>query len=125
MVLTSRQRLHVFLVTKEVFMLTCVAISIGLLILEHTEQLSPLQLRYVDIFEVGVSILFLCEFLFELHFAQDRGRYMRHNWYYLLAAVPIPAQTFEALHGIRALRLLKLFKAFSHMRYERNTRLFR
>lgn len=98
--------------------------SLGLLVLEHFEQLSPTQLHMVDIFEIGVSIIFLCEFLFELHFARNRVQYFRHHWFYLLAAIPIPSQTFEFMHGIRALRLLKLFKLFAHMRYERNTRLF-
>jgi len=105
-------------------MLALVVLSLGLLVLEHLEHLSPAQLHMVDIFEITVSIIFLCEFLFELHFARDRTQYFRHHWFYLLAAIPIPTQTFEFLHGIRALRLLKLFKLFAHMRYEHNTRLF-
>ncbi|HRC28548.1 MAG TPA: hypothetical protein PKV96_04150, partial [Candidatus Saccharimonas sp.] len=56
--------------------------------------------------------------------AKDHALYLRHHWFYLLAAVPVPSTTFELLRGIRALRLLKLFKIFAHMRYERNTRLF-
>ncbi len=121
---TDKKRLRRFLLTKEIFMLSLVGISLALLGLEHFESLSAAQLHMVDIFEIGVSIVFLSEFLFELHFARDRSRYLRHHWFYLFAAIPLPTQTFEALHGIRALRLLKLFKTFAHMRYEYNTRLF-
>jgi len=105
-------------------MLSLVATSTVLLALEHFEQLSAVQLHYVDIFEIAISLLFLTEFFFEYYFARDRSLYFKHHWFYLLASIPIPTQTFEALHGIRALRLLKLFKIFAHTRYERNTRLF-
>lgn len=125
MKISSRlQKLRRFLTAKEIIMMTLVFISLALLFLEHLETLSPQQLHMIDIFEITVSIIFLCEFLFELHYARDRAKYFRHHWFYLLAAIPIPTQTFEFLHGIRALRLLKLFKLFAHMRYERNTRLF-
>ena len=120
----KKQLLRRFLAVKEVFMLSLVVISLSLLALEHFEQLSPMQLHWVDVFEISVSILFLGEFFFEYYFARDRSLYFKHHWFYLLAAIPIPTQTFEALHGIRALRLLKLFKIFAHTRYERNTRLF-
>ena len=106
-------------------MLSLVAVSFLLLLHEHFEQLSPVQLHYVDIFEISISLLFLAEFFFEYHFARNRKLYVQHHWFYLLAAIPIPTQTFEALHSIRALRLLKLFKIFAHTRYERNTRLFK
>lgn len=104
--------------------MSLVVLSLSLLGLEHFEHLSTAQLYIVDIFEIGVSTIFLCEFLFELHFARNRVQYFRHHWFYLLAAIPIPSQTFEFMHGIRALRLFKLLKIFAHMRYERNTRLF-
>lgn len=112
------------MLVKEVIMLSLVAVSLVLLVLEHFETLSTVQLHYVDIFEITISLLFLVEFFFEYYYARDRALYVKHHWFYLLAAIPIPTQTFEALHGIRALRLLKLFKIFAHTRYERNTRLF-
>lgn len=118
------RKLRRFLAIKEMLMMALVLISFALLALEHFEVLSSTQLHMIDVFEITVSIIFLCEFLFELHFARDRILYFKHHWFYLLAAIPIPTQTFEFLHGIRTLRLLKLFKLFAHMRYERNTRLF-
>jgi voltage-gated potassium channel len=124
MTAARRNKIRRFLVIKEVFMMSLVAISSSTLVLEHFEKLTPMQLHYVDIFEIGVSIIFLTEFFFEYYYARDRALYFKHHWFYLFAAIPIPTQTFEFLHTIRVLRLLKLLKIFAHMRYERNTRLF-
>lgn len=113
-----------FLLIKEIIMLSLVAASFVFLALEHFEQLNHSQLFAIELFEIVVSIVFLSEFLFELHYARDRRHYMKHHWYYLLAAIPIPTTSFELLKGIRALRLLKLLKIFAHLRYESNTTLF-
>lgn len=94
------------------------------LVLEHLEQLTTAQLYALDAFEIFVGLVFLIEFAFELHYAKDRKQYWRHHWYFLLASVPLPMQTFDILRGLRILRLVRLFKVFAHMRYERNTWLF-
>lgn len=117
-------RLRRFLAVKEIIMYSLVALSFIFLALEHFEKLTENQLRLIELYEVGVALVFLAEFVFEWHFARDRRKYFRHHWFYLIAAVPIPTQTFEILRGVRLLRLLKLLKIFAHMRYERNTRLF-
>ncbi len=117
-------KLRRFLLIKEVVMYVLVALSFAFLALEHFERLSHEQLLAVETFDVMVGVIFLAEFIFEWHFARDRSRYVRHNWFYLLAAVPIPTTSFEVLRGVRLLRLLKLLKIFTHLRYEHNTRLF-
>jgi voltage-gated potassium channel len=105
-------------------MFVLVALSFVFLALEHLERLSEGQLRAAEVFEVGVALVFLAEFVFEWHFAKDRRKYFRHHWFYLAAAIPVPSTTFEILRGIRLLRLFKLLKIFAHVRYEQNTRLF-
>ena len=101
-----------------------VGLSFVTLALEHLERLSHEQLLMAETFDVVVGLIFLAEFVFEWYFARDRDKYVRHHWFYLIAAVPIPTTTFEALRGVRLLRLLKLLKIFAHLRYEHNTRLF-
>lgn len=118
------EALRRFLAIKEAVMLTLVALSLGFLVLEHTETLTHAQLQVIELFEIGVALVFLAEFWFEWRHAKDRRQYVKHHWFYLLAAIPIPTQMFEILRGVRALRLLKLLKVFAHMRYERNTHLF-
>lgn len=88
------------------------------LVLEHLEHLTESQLYALEAFETVVGALFLLEFGLEFYFAKDRKKYWRHHWYFLIAAVPLPTQTFELLRGVRALRILRLLKIFAHLRYE-------
>ena len=120
----QKRRVRQFLFVKEVIMLTLVAMSFIFLALEHFEVLSHEQLHAIEIYEIVVSLLFLAEFLFELYYAKNRSKYWRSHWFYLLAAIPIPTESFEILKGIRFLRLLKLTKIFAEYRYDRNTWLF-
>ncbi len=120
----QKQKLRRFLLIKELVMFGLVALSFMFLAFEHFEQLSHEQLRLVELFDVAVGLVFMAEFVFEWYYARDRRAYIRYHWFYLIAAVPVPTQSFELLRGIRLLRLLKLLKIFAHVRYEYNTRLF-
>ena len=121
---TKKQKLKTFLAIKEAVMIGLVLLSLAFLALEYLGMLSIAQLYAVDAFEVLLALLFVAEFVFEWYHARDRTRYVRTHWFYLLAAIPIPTQTFEILRGIRLLRLMKFFKIFIHMEYENNTKLF-
>jgi hypothetical protein len=118
------KKLRLFLLVKEIIMFTLVVFSFVFLALEHFEILSHEQLLFIDYYDVAVALIFLAEFIFELYFAKDKGKYWKSHWFYLIAAVPIPTETFELLRGVRALRILKLLKIFAEYRYDRNTRLF-
>ena len=120
----GRARLRRFLAVKEIVMITLALLNLVFLGLEHLEVLSHEQLVAVELFDIATAVLFIAEFMFEWYWAKDRTKYIRHHWFYLLAAIPIPSTLFEELRLIRVLRLLKLLKVFGHMRYERNTRLF-
>lgn len=101
-----------------------VILNLLLLFIELSYHLDHVYVIWIEIFGIATAIIFLIEFWFEWYYAKDRTRYVRHNWFYLLAAVPIPTALFEELRAIRSLRLLKLLEIFAHMRYEHNTRLF-
>ena len=109
---------------KEIFMNILVVANVVLLAYEHFHEPPLSELLLIDAFDIATALLFIAEFIFEWYWARDRKLYIRHHWFYLFAAVPIPTASFEILRGIRALRLLKLLKIFAHMRYDRNTRLF-
>lgn len=120
----TRGRLRRFLAVKEFIMLSLVGFNIAFLAAEHFLHLSDDQIHAIEVFDILTALIFISEFLFELHFARDRRHYIKYHWFYLLAAIPIPSQIFEEMRVIRALRLLKLLKIFAHLRYEYNTRLF-
>ncbi len=112
------------MIAKEAIMIILAILCLAGLVLEHFEKLTESQLYALEAFEIIVGVLFIIEFSFELYYAKDRKKYWRHHWYFLIASVPLPTQTFDALRGIRILRLLRLFKIFAHLRYEENTWLF-
>ena len=120
----KQQKLRRFLAVKEVIMVTLVGLNLLFLVIEHIEVLSQQQIKIIEVFDIATALVFLAEFGFELFWAKDRAKYVRHHWFYLFAAVPIPSTLFEELRAVRLLRLLKLLKIFAHMRYEYNTRLF-
>lgn len=120
----QKRKVRQFLGIKEVIMTFLVILSFVWLALEHFERLDEAQLRLAEAYEVIVGAIFLGEFIFEWYYALDQSKYIRHHWFYLIAAIPVPTASFELLKGVRLLRLLKLFKIFAEYRYERNTRLF-
>lgn len=120
----EKERLRRFLAVKEIVMIGLVVMNVVLLVLEHFVPLTHEQLVAIEVFDAATALVFLAEFGFELYWAKDRGKYIRHHWFYLLAAIPVTTTLFEELRVVRLLRLLKLLKIFGHMRYERNTRLF-
>ena len=120
----QKRNLRIFLITKEVIILSLVASSLILVGLEHFSQLTHEQLLKIEIYETFVGILFLSEFVFEWYHAKDRRYYFKYHWFYLFAAIPVPLESFELLRGIRAFRLIKISQAFAHLRYEHNTHLF-
>lgn len=109
---------------KNIIMLLLAVTCLLLLGVEYLYNLSALATLRIEWFEMAVGIIFLAEFIFEWYHAKNKRLYIRHHWYYLLASIPLPFQTFDILRGVRVLRVLRLFKAFSHIRYEENTRLF-
>ena len=120
----NTKKLHQFLRAKEIMMMLLVIANFGFLAYEHFLEPPLDQLRLIEAFDIFSALLLIAEFIFEWYWARDRNKYLRHHWFYLFAAVPIPTASFELLRGIRALRLLKLLKIFADMRYERNTKLF-
>ena len=87
-------------------MLVLVVMNLGFLAYEHFYEPPLEELRLIELFDIASALVFLAEFIFEWYWARDRRLYVRHHWFYLLAAIPIPTASFELLRGIRALRLL-------------------
>ncbi len=117
-------RLRRYMFIKEVVMTFLVFVGFGTVIIEHLEVIEGEQLLIIDAIDVTIALIFLWEFWHEWYYARDRRKYLRYNWYYLLAAIPIPSQAIEILRGIRLLRLLRLAEEFARWRYEHNTHLF-
>ena len=73
-------------------MMTLIGLNLLLLAAEHLLPLTHAELLAIEIFDVATALLFLAEFGFEWYWARDQRQYVRHHWFYLLAAIPIPSR---------------------------------
>ncbi|MBI2285463.1 ion transporter [Candidatus Saccharibacteria bacterium] len=92
--------------------------SLVLLGIEELGYFSEPQLRAVYVFDVVVGLIFLGELLLELKITTNKKSYIKSNWYYLFAAIPLPYTFAELLRGLRILRVIKLIRAGVHFEYE-------
>lgn len=115
----SAKTLH-WLVIKEYLLLALVLLSFAFLAFEYFGHLSTAQLRWVEWYEIVLGCLFIADFVYELRLATDKRRYVRHNWFFLLAAIPIPSNLANALRIIRLVRIIRLIRATAHLEFARH-----
>jgi len=109
-----------WLVIKEYVLLGLVLLSFAFLGFEYFGHFSATQLRMVEWYEIGLGCLFIADFVYEWRLATDKKRYVRHNWFFLLAALPFPSNLADALRLIRLLRIIRLIRATAHLEFARH-----
>lgn len=109
-----------WLVIKEYLLLLLVLISFAFLGFEYFGQLNETQLKWVEVYEITLGCIFIADFVYELRLAADKWRYVRHNWFFLLAAIPLPSNLADALRLIRFLRIIRLVRATAHLEFARH-----
>ena len=109
-----------WLVIKEYLLLTLVLLSFAFLGFEYFGHLSTAQLRWIEWYEIVLGCIFIIDFVYELQLATDKRAYVRHNWFFLLAAIPVPSNLADALRLIRFLRIIRLFRATAHLEFARH-----
>lgn len=91
-------------------------LSAVLLILELSSELSSTQLRFFYALDLAIAFAFLADFLYELYTAKNRKLYFRHNWYLLLASIPITGGTYQALRSVQLIRLMRIVRLYARIR---------
>lgn len=81
------------------------------------EPTAPLQqfLRYGDMF---VALTLLAEFILRLILSPHRTLFIRHNWWYLIAAIPLPLSILTLLRGLRLIGLMRMLKIGLHLSFD-------
>ena len=110
---TSRFRVY-----KEYFILTLIVGGLVFLGFEMFGKLSSRQLVYFEVLEYATSAVFITDFIYELQRSPDKRSYIKHNWFYLLAAIPLPYAAADLLRSIRLIRVIKLLRFGMHYEYE-------
>lgn len=104
-------------IAKELFLGILAIFSIGIVLFDTFGQLTENQRATVDRIDFCVAILFLVDWTFSYYFSRNRRRFLRRNWYLLLAAIPLTDTLTQAMRGLRVLRLLRILRAGEHLNY--------
>jgi len=107
---------------KEYLMAILAVTSLTVLALDEFGHLSAAQLHDIYVYDVVVGCIFIIEFFYELRRARNRGMYLKRNWYFLLAAIPLPYSFAMLLRGLRLIRVFKLLKFGSHVQFEKRVK---
>lgn len=102
---------------KEVILALLALMSILLVVYEIIYEPNAQTLRTLNHIDIVIACIFLIDFCASLILTSDRKKYLRHNWYFLFAAIPITDSIAELLRGVRMLRLVRLIRAGEHLDY--------
>lgn len=102
---------------KEVFLAALALISVCSLVYEFLADPSEhLRVRIND-FDFAIAIVFLTDFFTGLIRSRRKRHFLAHNWYFLLASIPLTYGWAEALRGLRVLGLVRLIRATEHLNH--------
>lgn len=108
---------HKLFLLKEIFLALLAILSMCLVIFEFIVQPDVQTLINLNHVDIMIASIFLTDFVVSLLLTSDRQKYMRHNWYFIFASIPITDSIAEMLRGIRILRLVRLIRAGEHLDY--------
>jgi voltage-gated potassium channel len=88
-------------------MIALAFVSVALLVYENTTVLPLVQMRLFDGIDTTIALIFLAEFFIKLLLSKHKALFFKHNWWLLLASIPVSTPWTQ---GLRALRLLTIFR---------------
>lgn len=125
-IMKSKKKTNKRLLYKEIIFSVLALLSVFLLIFEYFGSPEPEQISKIYKFDLVVAIIFLVDFLYQLYNSKNKRLFMKHNWYLLLASIPVTEGWAEVLRGLRILSLVRLLRATEHVHYvEKNINLKR
>ena len=97
----------------EFFMLILCVLSLGMLTIDLVHDLKPGTKQIIEIFDFGICMVFLYDFLRNIVIAKDRWGYMKWGWIDLLSSIPnIDLLRYGRIARVlRIVRLLRVFKS--------------
>jgi hypothetical protein len=100
---------------KELILTILAGFSVGIVVAELFFSPTREQHLLINHADFAIACVFLLDFCVELTLAKNRRLYLRKNWYFLLAAIPITDSVAELLRGLRVLRLIRLIRVGEHL----------
>jgi voltage-gated potassium channel len=99
---------------SEILLSLLAIISIALLIYELSAEIYNVEWLYQ--LDFVIASIFLADFFIGLYISKNKKKYMKQNWYLLLASIPIPADLFQTLRALRLLRLLRIVRMLARIK---------
>lgn len=103
-------------VARDLLLSSLALLSAGLLVFELTAELVPEQTRLLYTVDFAIALLFLMDFIYEYTSATDKKKYLRHNWYLLIASIPITGGVYQALRSVQLVRLLRIVRLYARVK---------
>ena len=85
-------------------------VFLAVLIVEYAFQLTPAQMRWLELAGWLIWAIFTVDFVVRLALAPDKGRFLRGNWLSALAIVLPAFRVFRVLRALRVLRTVRLVR---------------
>lgn len=95
---------------SDYLLITLALISVGLLLLEVTSDLTVETLAMIRAIDLGVALIFGLEFLTRLSESQAKKKFMRENWWQILASIPVTASGTQILRGLMLIRIFRIVR---------------
>lgn len=84
-----------------------------LLILITFYNLDPVTVQQIIYFDLFICFILFCEYIYRISIAEDKKRFVKKNWYDIIAMIPIDFISSEFLFPIRLLRLVRVIRLFA------------
>lgn len=94
-------------------LITLALVSVGLLVLELTSNLSSETLATIRMIDLGVALVFGLEFLIRLSESKTKKSFMKQNWWQILASIPVTSTGTQALRGLMLIRVARVARITS------------
>ena len=102
---------------KEIVLAVMALLSVILVIFEYLLKLDEPIRASILRFDILVAIIFLIDFTWYFMKSKRKLKYIKSNWFLLLASIPIVDSWAELLRGLRLFELVRLVRAGEHLNY--------
>lgn len=102
---------------KELLLSVLALLSVIFVIIEYLLKLDESIRASIIRFDILVAIIFLIDFTWYFMKSKRKLKYIKSNWFLLLASIPIVDSWAELLRGLRLFELVRLVRAGEHLNY--------
>jgi voltage-gated potassium channel len=87
-----------------------------MLVVGLSEHLSPYQIWLWTEIDITIALVFLADWIHGLIVNKNKRKYIKREWYMLLAAIPISGGVASALTSVRLLRIMHIVRIVARLR---------